>query len=157
MGSFDTGFSDAFDAESELELMAYITAALRLLESFLASSGRFSGGVTIGQPTAPPETPAAAIFLARGSASLLTTTTFQREREVTMRVYMDTSIEPIDEAEIALDEMVYDTEQDLREDLGLSATGWIVLGPINEEYGYVEVGGRNFRTVDITLPLRYRA
>src|SRR4030042_1679661 len=138
--------------------MAYVTDSLRLLESFLASIGRFSGGVSIGQPTSPPESPAAAIFLARGAAGLLTTTTFQRQRDVVIRVYMDTSTEPAAEAEIALDEMVYDTEEDIKGDLDLSATGWIVdFTALTEEYGYVDVGGRNFRIADITVPLRYQS
>lgn len=135
--------------------MAYITDALRLLESYLAASGRFSA-VTIGQPTAPPESPAAAVYLGRGSANLLTQSSFQREREVVVRVYMDVSTEPVEDAEIALDEIVYDTEGQIRADLNLSTTGWFLLGDIVTEYGYADVGGRNFRVADITLPLRYK-
>jgi hypothetical protein len=135
----------------------HITDALRLIESQLAASGRFSGGVTLGVPAGPPETPAAAIFLARGAANLLTMSTFLRRREVTIRVYMDAAAEPRDEAEIALGEIVYDTEDDIRTNLNLSATGWIVQGEVIEDFDYAEVGGRQFRIADITLPFTYRA
>jgi len=134
----------------------YITAALRLIESQLAASGRFSGGVTLGLPAGPPETPAAAIFLARGAAGLLTMSTFLRRRDVTIRIYLDATAEPRDETEIAIDEIVYDTEDDLKANLNLSATGWIVQGEMIEEFDYAEVGGRNFRIADITLSLTYR-
>lgn len=133
----------------------YITDALRLLESFLGASGRFSGGVTIGLPAAAPETPAAAIFLARGIASLISTTSFHRQRDVVIRIYMDAAAEPRDKAEIALDQIVYDTEQDISTNLNLSSTGWVVLGDIIEDYDYAEVGSRSFRIVDITLTLSY--
>lgn len=135
----------------------YITDALRLLQSLLASSGHFVGRVIIGLPSSPPETPAAAIFLARGAANLLSATTFYRQRDVTVRIYTNVIEEPRDEAEIALDEMVYDTEQALRDDLNLSATGWVVLGDIAVDYDYADVGGRGFRIADITLSLTYAA
>ncbi|MCJ7510772.1 MAG: hypothetical protein MUP14_07800 [Dehalococcoidia bacterium] len=135
----------------------YITAVLRLIESQLAASGRFSGGVTVGQLAGPPETPAAAVFLARGSAGLLSMSSFIRRREVTIRIYIDAAAEPRDEAEIAIDEIVYDTEDDIRNNLNLGTTGWIVQGELVEEFDYAEVGGRQFRIADITLPLTYRA
>jgi hypothetical protein len=140
-------------------MSVYITDTLRLLESKLAATGRFSGGVQVGQPTAPPETPYAAIFLSSGTANLLTMTSYQRTREVTVRIYLDGTAEPRDEAEIELDQMVYDTEEDLRTDLSLGTAGWVITpgADVAESYDYLDVGGQPFRTADITIPLSYRA
>lgn len=138
-------------------MSVYLTATLRLLESKLAKTGRFSGGVMIGQPAAPPECPSAAIFLSSGTASLLTMTSYQRTREITIRVYLDAAAgEPRDEADIELDQMVYDTEEDIRTDLSLGTTGWVVFGDIAESYDYTDVGGHLYRTADITIPVSYR-
>ena len=136
--------------------MAYITAALQLIQSYLSGKGWFSD-VIIGLPAAPPETPFAAIFLASGTANLLTTSTFHRQREVTVRVYMDVETQPRDEAELALDKMVYDIEAALSADLSLNTTGWVILGDITEAFDYVTEGNRPFRVADITLPISYRA
>ena len=57
--------------------MAYITGALRLIQTYLSGKGWFKA-VTIGEPDGPPSTPAAAVFLTSGSASQLTATSFQR-------------------------------------------------------------------------------
>jgi len=137
--------------------MAYITAALQLIQSYLSGKGWFDA-VTIGEPDGPPSTPAAAIFLTAGNASQLTTTTFHRRRDVTVRIYIDVMEEPREGAEIALDKMVYDTEAALKGDFSLSATGWVIVpgGEITETFDYVTVGGRPFRIADMVLPLSQR-
>ena len=137
--------------------MAYITAALQLIQSYLAGKGWFDA-VTIGEPDGPPSTPAAAIFLTTGTASQLTTTTFRRQREVTVRIYMDVSTEPREQAEMELDKMVYDAEAAFKTDLNLSSTGWIISPgtDIAETFDYVMLGNRPFRTADIVLPLTQR-
>jgi len=137
--------------------MVDVTAALRLIESQLASSGRFPGGVILGQPAAPPETPSAAIFLVAGTANPHSMTSFIRTRDVAIRIYLDVAEEPRDEAEINIAEIVYDTEDDIRTNLSLSATGWVIMGEVAEVFDYGEVGGRTYRIADITLPLTYRA
>ena len=133
--------------------MAYITGALRLIESFLAASGSFTAGVMIGQPAGPPETLAAAVFLSRGQANLVAMGNWQRQRDVTVRIYLNVLDEPRDEMELKLEEIVYDTEENIRTNLNLSTTGWIIMGDIGLEYDYTEVGNRMFRIADIVLPL----
>jgi hypothetical protein len=137
--------------------MAYITAALQLIQSYLSGKGWFDA-VTIGEPDGPPSTPAAAIFLTAGNASQLTTTTFHRRRDVTVRIYMDVSNEPREDTEIALDKMVYDAEAALKGDLNLSTTGWVITPgtDIVETFDYVQLGGRPFRIADMVLPLSQR-
>jgi len=137
--------------------MAYITAALQLIQSYLSGKGWFDA-VTIGEPDGPPSTPAAAIFLTAGNAGQLTTTTFHRQRDVTVRIYMDVSTEPREDAEIALDKMVYDAEASLKSDLNLSSTGWVITPgtDITETFDYVQLGGRPFRIADMVLPLSQR-
>jgi len=137
--------------------MAYITAALQLIQSYLSGKGWFDA-VTIGEPDGPPSTPAAAIFLTRGNANQLSTTTFHRQRDVTVRIYIDVMEEPREGAEIALDKMVYDCEAAFKGDLSLGATGWVILpgGDIAETFDYVTLGNRPFRIADIVLPLSQR-
>jgi len=135
--------------------MAYITTALQLIQSYLSGKGWFKT-VTIGEPDAPPETPAAAIFLTRGTANQLSTTSFRRQRDVMVRIYMDVMEEPREGAELALDKMVYDAETAFKNDLSLSTTGWVILGDIAETFDYVLFGNRPFRIADIVLPLSQR-
>ena len=137
--------------------MAYITAALQLIQSYLSGKGWFDA-VTIGEPDGPPSTPAAAVFMTAGTASKLTATSFHRQREVTIRIYVDVSNEPREQAEIELDKMVYDTEAALKGDFNLGTTGWVVVpgGEITETFDYVTVGGRPFRIADMVLPLSQR-
>jgi len=137
--------------------MAYITAALQLIQSYLSGKGWFDA-VTIGEPDGPPSTPAAAIFLTRGSANQLSTTTFHRQRDVTVRIYIDVMEEPREGAEIALDKMVYDCEAAFKSDLSLGTTGWVIQpgGDITETFDYVTLGNRQFRIADIVLPLSQR-
>ena len=136
--------------------MAYITDALRLIQSYLSEKGWFKT-VIIGKPAGPVETPAAAIYLTAGIASKLSRETFHRQRDVVVTIYMDVMEEPRDEAEIALDTIVYDAEAALSADLNLGSTGWVILGDIAETFDYVQLGNRPFRVADIVLPLSYSA
>lgn len=135
--------------------MAYVTAAVQLLQSFLEQTGRFPGGVVVGRITAAPNTPAAAVSLFRSLGGLLTMRNFRRERDVTVRIYVNMDAEPTDDAEMALDELVYDLEQKISADLNLSATGWKVMGDIIGTYDFETVGNQTFRTVDLIVPLIY--
>ena len=135
--------------------MAYITDALKLIQSYLSGKGWFDT-VTIGEPDGPPSTPAAAIFMTGGSATKLTATSWHRQREVTVRIYMDVTAEPREQAEVELDKMVYDAEAAFKGDLSLSATGWVILGDITENFDYVQLGGHPYRIADMVLPLSQR-
>ena len=138
--------------------MASVGAALQLIQAHLAKTGWFTS-VSIGEPDGPPTSGAAAVFLTGGSAASLSDTSFQRRRDITVRIYIDVSTEPREKAETNLDTMVYDTETALSGDLSLGSSDWVIAPgiEITETFDYVDMGGRPFRTADLVLPLSYRA
>ena len=75
---------------------------------------------------------------------------------MTVRIYMEVTDEPREDAELALDKMVYDAEAAFKSDLSLSTTGWVILGDITETFDYATIGNRPFRVADMVLPLSQR-
>src|SRR3990172_5524329 len=75
------------------------------LKSYLAAQGWFSD-VSIGEPKAPPQGFAAAVFMTLGDVGYLTRDTITEGDTVTLRLYKSVLEEPAEEVEIALAELV---------------------------------------------------
>ncbi len=138
------------------------TASMKQLQTILAASGYFTGGVLIGEPFSPPDDLSAAIFcmdLDPSSVPLSTTIdvwTFQ------VRLYMRAGMTPADAeaTELALAKGVSEIEAALA--AGFTLGGAIrAIDWVGEEaghrvafkWGHLTLAQTVFRCVDVTVPL----
>ena len=140
--------------------MAFLVkATIQAVHSYLLSSG-YVTEAQVGEPKAPPKTGlAAAVYMNRVSVASLTLSKTIELHVLTLRLYRDMLVEPLDEIEFTLAEAVSKIMEDLLGEYDLGATirhvdaGGIYGTSVGATWGYIDVGGTLFRTVDITLPL----
>ena len=137
-----------------------IKATLEAVQNHLLK-GAYLKKVQIGEPKAPPSEPlAAALFMNRVGIVLIFAGGDTRESHVvTLRVYRDMLAEPQESIELDLALAVSDLSSDLLGEFDLGATIMSIDAagahgtPYGAEWGYVDVGGRMYRIVDVTIPL----
>lgn len=140
--------------------MAFGTkASLEAVLGYFTASGHVQRA-QIGEPKQPPvELITAAIFMAGTSIVGLYLNHHRELHVVTVRLYMDMLHEPTEEIEFRLAQAVEDITDDIVEKFALNSTvrevdlAGMNGTPVSTTWGYVDISGKMFRIVDITLPL----
>ena len=138
-----------------------IKNSLLKIQAYLNASGYLSSS-QIGEPKSPPqagEQPSGSIFMqnvAIAEISLDGSTT--EVHTVMVRIYKHMFSEPEEQIEFRLAELIASIVSDLLGDADLgSEVRNISVGQhgasISAVWGYLEVGGVNFRIVDLQIPL----
>ena len=125
------------------------------MQSHLAKSGYFPGGVEVGEPKSAPADLHAALILGDGIHTGTTLASTIEQREIIIRVYVNAMQLPRADIEFMLDDVMAEVEADLLGDFTLEVTGVRNIVPlgINSRAGYQDVGGTIFRVLDISIPL----
>ena len=131
---------------------------LQKTHSFLSASARFPGGVTIGEPKAPPIGLAAAVMLSSVGIPETTLTYAQGRLNMTVRLYADAFASPLEDTEIVLGQTVFELIEDFCGDFDLSDASVRNFRPVDlaVAFGYLQIGGdaaKMFRIADIAIPL----
>lgn len=137
-----------------------IKGSLEAIQSALLKGGYFKGGVTIGEPKSPLSSRfTAAIFMDSVSIPGTVLAALEEVHVVTLRVYDDMLREPTSDIELELSLVLSDLMNDLAGDFSLGDTirAIDVAGmygtPMGARWGYLEMSGKMYRIVDVTLPL----
>jgi len=131
---------------------------LQKTHSFLAASARFPGGVTIGEPKAPPVALAAAVMLSSIGIPETTLTYAQGRLNLTVRLYADAFGTPLEDTELVIGQAVFELIEDFCGDFDFSDASVRNLRPVDltVAFGYLQLGGdvtKMFRIADISIPL----
>uniref|UniRef100_A0A6M3XKI5 Uncharacterized protein n=1 Tax=viral metagenome TaxID=1070528 RepID=A0A6M3XKI5_9ZZZZ len=136
-----------------------IKATLQAISSYIQASGYVQKS-TIGEPESPPgERLAASVYMGNISIVSLTLNTTIEVHTVILRLYMDMLAEPTEGIEFKLAEVVSGIFHDLLGEYDLGTTirnvdaGGIYGSPLRATWGYVDVGGKMYRIVDMSIPL----
>jgi hypothetical protein len=135
-----------------------ITTTINLVVSFLQKRGEYSL-VQIGEPKSPPRGDlAAAVFVSDASVVGVTLQTTIELHELTIRLYRNMMEEPEEDNELRISQAVTGIVSDLLGDYDLGASVRnIAVGEygrtVSASYGYLDVGGTMYRSVDISIPL----
>ena len=136
-----------------------IKSTLQAISDYIQKSGYVQKS-TIGEPKAPPSEPvSAAVFLDSVAVAALTLNGTIEVHTVTLRLYMDMLGDPTEDIEFGMAEVVSNISSDLlgEYDLGASIRNVDAAGmhgsPLRATWGYVDVGGKMFRIVDMSIPL----
>lgn len=136
-----------------------ITATLDAMASKLQASGYFQE-VKIGEPKAPPNAPiAAAIYMSRVGVAQLTLGTTIESHVVIVRIYTNMLEEPTAKIETDLAIVASDFMADLAGEFDLGGSvrnvdvGGQHSGGLSAEWGYIDLSGKWYRVVDVTVPL----
>ncbi len=135
-----------------------INSTIQQVVSYLQASGHYSM-VMVGEPKSPPPTQGliAAVFPDGTEVVSLTNKTIESQ-VIVIRIYINEKVRPVELREDMLDRAVADLEEDMFGDYDLGATirnidiGGQYAAPPASEYGYIEVSGTQFRTVEFLLP-----
>jgi len=130
-------------------------AILQKAHSFLSASNRFPGGVTIGEPKAPPGDWAAAVILGPIQVTEVSLGTASGVITIVVRTYQNALVEPIGDREWTLGRLIFELLEDFCGDFDFGDTSVRNLVPlgVSATPGYQEIGGILFRVSDIALPL----
>lgn len=136
-----------------------VKSTLQTVQSALMKMGYFPKA-EIGEPKSPPTEPmAAALFMSNAAVAETTLGTTIELHVVTVRFYRRIFEEKEETIEYEMAEVLSKLMSDLLGDFDLGATirsidvgGQYGTAP-RGDWGYVDVGGVMFRTVDLTLPL----
>ena len=131
---------------------------LQKTHSFLSASARFPGGVTIGEPKAPPTALAAAVFLSSISIPETTLTYAQARLNLIVRFYADAFAEPLENTEVVMGAAAFELIEDFCGDFNFSDANVRNLRPtdLTVTFGYLQLGtdvAKMFRIADIIIPL----
>lgn len=135
-----------------------IRPTLQAVQSHLLASGWFRD-VRVGEPKSPPDELTAALWMDSASVVALTLSDTIELHVVMIRLYENVLTEPTEGIEFLLDQALAQIEKDLFGDYDLGATirNIDIGGKHGTSYqsvlGYIEIGDKNFRVADITLPL----
>ena len=137
-----------------------IKTTLETVEDWFTKSGYFRK-VQIGEPKEPPsEDYTAALYMDSVTvAKVYLNGGTQEIHQVVLRVYRDMLAEPQADIELQLAKLVESVSADVLGDFDLGATilavdvAGIHGTPYSVRWGYVTIGGKMCRTVDITIPL----
>jgi len=135
-----------------------ITSTINVVVSFLQKRGEYSL-VQIGEPKSPPRGDlAAAVFVSDASVVGVTLQTTIEIHELTIRLYRNMMEEPEEDNELRISQSVTGIVSDLLGDYDLGASVRnLAVGEygrtISATYGYLDVGGTMYRSVDISVPL----
>jgi len=130
---------------------------LQKTHSFLSASARFPGGVTIGEPKAPPTALAAAVFLS--SISITEATSYAQARlNLIVRFYADAFAEPLENTETVMGAAAFELIEAFCGDFDFSDANVRFLRPtdLTVTFGYLQLGKdvvKMFRIADIIIPL----
>ena len=138
-----------------------IKSTLQAVESYLLASGYFGSNVAVGEPKQPVAGAelSAAIFMGSTTVAETTLTKIIEQHMVTIRIYRDMLAEPTESIEFELGEVSSDIQSDLIGDYDLGETirnidiAGIYGAGMGATWGYVDLGGKMYRIVDISLPL----
>ena len=132
-------------------------AVMERTKSFLAASGRFPGGVTIGEPKSPPgKGMAAAVILGPITITELSLTTASGRIDLIIRLYRDAIDEPLDQTEFIMGQTILELFEDFCGDFDFGDDDVRNLLPLNLSGtpGYQQIGSNTmYRIADITVPL----
>ena len=144
--------------------MAYdLKGALIQLKSHLLAGGLFPGGVGIGEPFAPPDSPYASLIVGPEWTIPETTLTGPVElRQVTIRIYNRALQEPVETNEFLISNIISELMEDIWTDFKFDEANVRVVRPteMSVRFGYQEIGraaggaGLMFRIADMIVPLR---
>ena len=144
--------------------MAYdLKGALIQLKSHLQAGGLFRGGVGIGEPFAPPDTPYASLIVGPEWTIPETTLTSPVElRQVTIRIYNKAMQEPVETNEFLISNIISELMEDIWTDFTFNEANVRVVRPteMSVRFGYQEIGraaggaGLMFRIADLIVPLQ---
>ena len=130
---------------------------LQKTHSFLSASSRFPGGVTIGEPKAPPIGLAAAVFLS--SISIPEATSYAQGRlNLMVRFYADAFATPLENTEMVMGAAAFELIEAFCGDFDFSDASVRFLRPtdLTVTFGYLRLGEdapKMFRIADIAIPL----
>lgn len=135
--------------------MVKLKPVFTAMQSHLAASGYFPGGVEVGEPKSAPADLHAALILGDGAHTSTTLATTIEQREIIIRIYINALDQPSEDIEFTLDDVMAEVEADLLGDFTLEVTGVRRIVPlgITSRAGYQEVSGTLFRILDISIPL----
>lgn len=128
-------------------------STLRSVQSCLSASGYFADAI-VGEPTQPPNQHGVTAALFMDSVEVVGTTlsgTIERH-SIGLRMYRNMLDDPNGDADTDLDQAVAHIEEDLLGDfdLGESIRNLNASG-LSVDWGYVDVGGTEFRVADMEL------
>lgn len=128
---------------------------LQQVQSYLAASGRFPGGVSIGEPKSAVEHLHAALILGNAAVASTTLTTTIERRELVIRLYLNMLALESELTEYTLDDTYAEVVEDICNDLDLGTSGVrnIDVTGITFRPGYLSIGQTMYRVADITVPL----
>lgn len=129
-------------------------AVLQNVQSKLQAGGRCTGGVGIGEPTKPPESPYAAVFMGGYEHATTTLTGTVERRTIIIRLYVKHFGDPASDAEFLMDDIVTETMEDFLEefDLGGNVRNVEPLG-VTGTPGYQMIVDTWYRVCDIRVPV----
>lgn len=135
-------------------MVVTLRSPLRVLESHLAASGWFQGGVAIGEPSEPPSSVHAAISMDRISWNIPQPLDQTSElRTVRIVLYARHMEEPRDEVELSLEHAVDEMMEDYFGDFQLGGVRAPSMPDVEAQFGYQQVAQTWYRIVEISLPL----
>ena len=144
--------------------MAYdLKGALIQLKSHLQAGGLFPGGVGIGEPFTPPDTPYASLIVGPEWTIPETTLVSPVElRQVTIRIYNKAMQEPVETNEFLISNIISELMEDIWTDFTFNEANVRVVRPteMSVRFGYQEIGraaggaGLMFRIADLIVPLQ---
>ena len=133
------------------------------IKSLLASMGRFTGGVGVGEPAAPPESPHAALLLGKSRIVETTLNSPIEEREIIIRIYNRAFQEPGEDHEFLLDALIHEVAEKIGTNYQLGDDGTNIRSidptktnnlPAWQEIGRASGGqGIVYRIADVTVTL----
>jgi len=127
------------------------------LRSFLAASGRFTGGTSIGEPKAPPGkgSYAAVILGPIVPTELAAGGAVSGRIDLIVRIYRDAINEPLEDTEFTMAQTILELFEDFCGDFDFGDANVRNLLPLDMAAtpGYQTIGNIMYRVVDITVPL----
>src|SRR3972149_1439678 len=129
-------------------------AILQKTQSFLSASNRFPGGVTIGEPKAPPGDWAAAGVLGPIQITEVSLATASGVVTIIVRTYQNALVEPPGEREWTLGRLIFELLEDFCGDFDFGDTNVRNLVPlgVSATPGYQDIGGVLFRVSYLAPP-----
>ena len=128
---------------------------IQKMHTFLASGGRCSGGVTIGEPKAPTDGLAAAVIIGPIAWTETSLVKVSGRVDLIVRFYKNALADPADETEFLLAQTALEVMEDIAGDFDFGDANVRNLIPLSVAMvpGYLDIGPTKFRVMDITVPL----
>lgn len=136
-----------------------VKATLSSLTSKAKASGKFTGGVMIGEPKKPVDSYTIAFWMQSATVAQVTLGTTIELHVVLARIHVLTLNDKSEDTELETARMASTYTEDILGDFDLAATIRKVDAageygtPMGVEWGHVDVGGTLYRVSDITIPL----